>query len=64
LPVSFLSNTPSVCAVSANTVTILAIGVCIIQATQVGNATYGTAPPVTQSFGVYIRHGRPIRREK
>ena len=50
LPVSFASTTTSVCTVSGNTVTIVAPGTCTIQATQSGNATYGPAVPVNQSF--------------
>ena len=50
LPVSFASTTPSVCTVSGNTVTIMGAGTCSITASQAGNANYGAAAPVTQSF--------------
>jgi uncharacterized repeat protein (TIGR01451 family) len=52
LPVSFNSQTTSVCTVSGSTVTLVAGGTCTIQATQAGNATYSPAPNVNQSFTV------------
>ena len=52
LTVSFASQTTSVCTVSGTTATFLTAGTCTIQATQVGNATYAAATPVTQSFMV------------
>jgi hypothetical protein len=52
LPVSFTSNTPSVCTVNGDTVTLVAVGVCSITATQDGNALINPASPVTQSFQV------------
>ena len=50
--VTFSSTTGAVCSVSGSTVTILATGLCTIQADQTGNATYDPAPPVQQSFTV------------
>ena len=50
LPVSFASNTPGICTVSGNTVTLLAVGFCSITALQDGNALINPATPVTQSF--------------
>ena len=52
LPVSFASQTTSVCTVSGTTATFLTTGTCTIQATQSGNSTYAAATPVTQSFTV------------
>ena len=52
LPVSFASQTTSVCTVSGTTATFLITGTCTIQATQAGNATYAAATPVSQSFAV------------
>ncbi len=52
LAVSFASTTPAVCNVSGATATLVAAGTCTIQATQAGNATYGAATPVNQSFQV------------
>jgi hypothetical protein len=57
LPVSFISNTPGVCTVSGNTVTLVAIGTCSITATQDGNATFNPASPVTQTFTVSTQGG-------
>jgi hypothetical protein len=52
LTVSFASMTTPVCTVSGSTVTLVAVGVCTVQATQAGNATYAAAAPVNQSFQV------------
>jgi streptogramin lyase len=52
LTVGFTSLTTSVCTVSGTTVTLLAVGVCTIQATQTGGLDYTAAAPVNQSFEV------------
>jgi hypothetical protein len=52
LPVSFASATPAVCMVAGNTVTMGAAGLCIVVATQAGDATHNAAPSVSQSFTV------------
>jgi hypothetical protein len=52
LAVSFASTTTAVCTVSGATVTLIATGVCTIQATQAGNADWAAATPVNQSFQV------------
>jgi hypothetical protein len=52
LPVGFASNTPAVCTVSLATVTLVEAGICTITASQPGDATYGAAIPVLQSFTV------------
>jgi hypothetical protein len=57
LPVSFSSLTPTVCAVSGNTVTAMTLGTCTIQASQAGNGTFPAAPNVTQSFTVLTAQG-------
>lgn len=57
LPVSFTSNTPGVCTVSGNIVTLIATGTCSITATQDGNATFNPASPVTQSFTISSQGG-------
>jgi uncharacterized protein (TIGR03437 family) len=51
-PVTFTSNTPSVCQVSGTTVTLIAVGTCSITATQPGNILWLAAPPVTRTFNV------------
>ena len=52
LPVSFGTLTPSVCQVSGKTVTLGTLGLCTIQATQLGNGSWLAATPVNQSFNV------------
>ncbi|MBP9907172.1 MAG: hypothetical protein KBF66_16605, partial [Rhodoferax sp.] len=52
LPVTFRSDTPTICGVNGSTVTGSLVGLCTVTANQAGNATYATAPPVTQSFAV------------
>jgi sugar lactone lactonase YvrE len=52
LTVGFASLTTSVCTVSGTTVTLVAVGVCTIQATQTGGLDYTAAAPVNQSFEV------------
>jgi alpha-tubulin suppressor-like RCC1 family protein len=54
LPVSFTSETSSVCSVSGSSVTMLMPGVCTIAANQSGNALYLPAAQVAQSFSVLI----------
>jgi CSLREA domain-containing protein len=52
LPVTFASTSPTVCTVSASTVNLVSAGICGIQATQAGNATFAAATPVSTSFTV------------
>ena len=54
LPVVLTSNTPGVCTINPDGVTIVTVssGICNITATQAGNSTYGAAAPVTQEFAV------------
>jgi hypothetical protein len=55
LPVSFTSNTPTVCTVSGSTVLTVATGVCVITASQSGNKTYAPARQVPRRFTVKLR---------
>lgn len=57
LVVSFTSNTPGVCTVNGNTVTLIAVGLCSVTATQDGNALINPATPVTQSFLITSQGG-------
>ena len=57
LPVTFTSNTPSICTVSGNTVTGVAQGSCTITAIQPGDELYSPAPQVTQTFPVTANSG-------
>ena len=51
--VSFSSSTASQCSVSGQTVTLISEGTCTINADQVGNSNYLTAPQVSRSFSIY-----------
>jgi hypothetical protein len=50
LPVSYTSNTPSVCTVTDGILVILATGTCSISASQAGNDFWDPATNVTRSF--------------
>lgn len=55
LAVSFISETPSICTAANSSgwsASLLNGGTCTIEAMQAGNATYGAAAVVTQSFHV------------
>ncbi|MGH3525184.1 MAG: hypothetical protein ACRDU4_20730, partial [Mycobacterium sp.] len=53
LPVSFTSQTSSVCSVVSATVHLVSAGLCTIEASQAGDgATWAAATPVDQSFTV------------
>jgi len=52
--ITYLSNTPSVCAVSGSTASMLTTGTCSISAAQAGNSSYTAAVPVTDTFSVYL----------
>ncbi|MDP2266738.1 MAG: S8 family serine peptidase [Thiobacillus sp.] len=52
LPVSIASLTPTVCSISGNTVTLLTVGLCTLEATQPGDNQYSAAPSVMQTFSV------------
>jgi sugar lactone lactonase YvrE len=52
LTVSFASTSPTICTVSGTTASLLIPGVCVIKATQAGNADYAAAPPVSVGFAV------------
>ncbi|RTL32544.1 MAG: bifunctional metallophosphatase/5'-nucleotidase [Burkholderiales bacterium] len=54
LPVTFTSQTTSVCTVSGTLVTTLTAGTCSIAADQAGNANWSAATTVVQSFSVSL----------
>ncbi len=54
LTVSFASTTPAVCTVSGTTANLLTSGICIVQATQAGNANYAAATLVQQNLVVHL----------
>lgn len=51
LPVSMVSNSPSVCS-SSSAPTLLAVGTCSLTATQMGDDLYLAAEPLTITFNV------------
>jgi alpha-tubulin suppressor-like RCC1 family protein/phosphodiesterase/alkaline phosphatase D-like protein len=58
LAVTFDSSaTPTICSVSGFTVTGVAAGTCTITANQAGNANYGAAAQVSQSFSIGAASG-------
>ena len=48
LPLTFASDTPALCTVADATVTLLAIGTCVLRAAQAGDQLYEPAADVTQ----------------
>ena len=50
LAVAFVSLTNAICTVTGSTVSLVALGTCTLQASQLGNANYLAAPNVNQSF--------------
>ncbi len=52
LPVSFSSQTSSVCTVSGTTIHIIATGTCTVRASQSGDGSHNAAGNVDQSFNV------------
>ena len=57
LAVAFATSTPAVCSVAGTALTLQSAGTCSITASQAGNATYASAPPVSQSFTVTATAG-------
>lgn len=57
LPVTITSSTPAVCAVSNNSLTLVAAGTCSLSADQSGDATYNAAPTVVVTFTVASASG-------
>ncbi len=52
LSVAFTTSTPDNCTVSGNVVTMLATGTCSLVASQIGNANFNPALPISQSFQI------------
>jgi hypothetical protein len=54
LPVTFTidATASGVCSIAGSTVSFIGVGTCVIDANQAGNASYGPAPQVQQSFAV------------
>jgi uncharacterized protein (TIGR03437 family) len=54
LAVSFVTASSLVCTAAAATVTVVGVGTCAIEASQPGDASFGAALPVDQSFTVTL----------
>lgn len=52
LPVGIVSLTPAICSVSGDTVTLAAVGLCTLEASQPGDSQYSAAPSAMQTFSV------------
>jgi len=52
LPVTFGSDTPTICTVVGSTVSYLLVGTCTVTADQAGDASFNPAPQVTLDIGV------------
>ncbi len=60
LTVALTSLTPGICTVSGLSITTVATGSCTIEANQGGDATYGAAAPVSQTFSVSTKTSQSI----
>ena len=63
LSVSYSSATPGVCVVSGSLISMLNPGTCTINADQSGDATYGAAPTVSQSFSITAKPNNDGQKE-
>jgi hypothetical protein len=52
LPVTLVSQNPSICTVSGASITGVALGACTVTASQAGNVSYSAAPEVTATIYV------------
>jgi alpha-tubulin suppressor-like RCC1 family protein len=59
-PVTFTSQTTSVCTLNGSTVTLVAAGTCTIAANQLGNDSYAAATQVTQNITVSQGSGQSL----
>lgn len=57
LPVNIATLTPVVCSVNVHTVTLLAVGLCTLEATQAGDSQHSAAPAAMQTFSVAATSG-------
>jgi mono/diheme cytochrome c family protein len=63
LGVSITSSTPTVCSVSAAALNLLGVGTCTLTASQLGDAAFAAAAPVTVSFAVTAAAGPSLRAQ-
>jgi hypothetical protein len=52
LPVTLTSQSPAACTVNGTTITLVAVGICTVTASQPGNGIYAAAAPVMQMFSI------------
>ena len=52
LPLTIISNTPSVCSLAMNRIHVIASGTCSIRVSQAGNSTHAPASEVVKSFEI------------
>jgi hypothetical protein len=52
-----MSSTPTVCSANGTALTLLSVGTCTLTASQMGNAYYAAASPVTITFAVNAATG-------
>jgi mono/diheme cytochrome c family protein len=57
LSVTITSSTPTVCSANGTALTLLSVGTCTLTASQMGNASYAAASPVTVTFAVNAATG-------
>lgn len=57
LAVTITSSTPTVCSVNGSTLGLLALGTCTLTASQLGNASYAAATPVSISIAIVAAAG-------
>jgi hypothetical protein len=60
LTVTLTTLTPGICTVSGLSITTVAAGSCTIEANQAGDASYGAAAPVSQTFSVSTKTSQTI----
>lgn len=66
LPLTFASNTPTICTVNGAEVKAIQVGKCIVRANQVGDAEFNAAPVYTKEFVIAPKPLRiqPIAKTK
>jgi hypothetical protein len=52
LPVTLTSQSPAACTVNGTTITLVAVGICTVTASQPGSGIYAAAAPVMQMFSI------------
>jgi hypothetical protein len=63
LTVTYSVTTSGICAVSGNSLTLLATGTCTVVANQAGNSTYSAASPIARSISISGGSILPLSRK-